>query len=109
MNMKNFSKGLWFQTVPSLLLGALTVLLLILDIIPPNYLWLTFVMWILVSGLGIAVGYHRVFSHKTHQLPIWKENIILFFAAFAAQGSSIFWTAAHRGFHHRFCIIPDYS
>jgi fatty-acid desaturase len=102
MNMKNFSKGLWLQTVPSLFLGALTIFLLISNVISVNYLWFTFVMWILVSGLGIAVGYHRVFSHKTHQLPIWKENIILFFAAFAAQGSSIFWTAAHRGFHHRF-------
>jgi fatty-acid desaturase len=102
MNMKNFSKGLWFQTVPSLLLGALTVFLLISNVISLDYLWLTFVMWILVSGLGIAVGYHRVFSHKTHQLPVWKENIILFFAVFAAQGSSIFWTAVHRGYHHRF-------
>jgi len=39
-------------------------------------------MWCMVCGLGVAVGYHRVFSHKTHQLPTWKENIILFFALF---------------------------
>jgi len=57
-------------------------------------------MWVLVCGLGIAAGYHRVFSHKTHTLPLWKENIILFFAAFAGQGSSIFWAALHRGYHH---------
>jgi fatty-acid desaturase len=57
-------------------------------------------MWTLVSGLGIACGYHRVFSHKTHKLPVWKENIILFFATFAGEGSSIFWTALHRGYHH---------
>jgi len=59
-------------------------------------------MWILINGLGIAVGYHRVFSHKTHHLPVWKENIILFFAALAGQGSSIFWVAVHRGYHHRY-------
>jgi stearoyl-CoA desaturase (delta-9 desaturase) len=57
-------------------------------------------MWILVCGLGIAVGYHRIFSHRTHKLPTWKENIILFFATFAGQGASIFWVALHRGYHH---------
>ena len=57
-------------------------------------------MWVLVCGLGIAVGYHRVFSHRTHSLPTWKENILLFFATFAGQGASIFWVALHRGYHH---------
>ncbi len=57
-------------------------------------------MWAMVCGLGIACGHHRIFSHRTHNLPRWKENIILFFAVFAGQGSSIVWAAAHRGYHH---------
>lgn len=98
--MKHISKSFWFQFVPAMFFGTLTIILLFLGKIPIYYLWFTFLMWILVCGLGIAVGYHRVFSHKTHSLPKWKENIILFFATFAGQGASIFWVALHRGYHH---------
>lgn len=102
MDTSNISKSFWFQFLPAMILGSTTIGLLVVGIIPLYYLWFTFVMWILVCGLGIAVGYHRVFSHKTHKLPVWKENIILFFAALAGQGSSIFWAALHRGYHHPF-------
>jgi fatty-acid desaturase len=43
-----------------------------------------------------------VFSHKTHDLPVWKENVVLACAALAGQGSSLTWVALHRGYHHRF-------
>ena len=95
------SKSFWFQWVPGVVLGMLTIILLATGVISPYYLIATFVGWVLVCGLGIAVGYHRVFSHRTHQLPVWKENIILFLATFAGQGASIFWVALHRGYHHR--------
>lgn len=98
--MYNISKSFYLQFLPAMIVGFSTIILLFLKIIPLYYLWYTFIMWILVCGLGIAVGYHRIFSHKTHVLPKWKENIILFFAVFAGQGSSIFWTALHRGYHH---------
>jgi stearoyl-CoA desaturase (delta-9 desaturase) len=98
--MKNISKSFWFQFIPAMITGSITIALLVLNIIPIYYLFATFVMWVLVCGLGIAVGYHRVFSHKTHSLPAWKENIILFLATFAGQGASIFWVALHRGYHH---------
>lgn len=97
---KNISRAFWFSFVPMIALGIITILLLIAGVIPAYYLVFTFIMWILSVGLGIAVGYHRVFSHKTHKLPTWKENIILFLATFAGQGSSIFWVAIHRGYHH---------
>lgn len=97
---RNISKSFWFQFVPAMLLGVLTIYFLAVGLIPLYYLIYTFVMWVLVCGLGVAVGYHRVFSHRTHSLPAWKENIIMFFAAFAGQGGSIFWVALHRGYHH---------
>lgn len=96
----SISKSFWFQFFPAMVLGTTAIILLAMGIIPLYYLWATLVMWVLVCGLGIAVGYHRVFSHKTHQLPTWKENILLFFATFAGQGGSIFWVALHRGYHH---------
>jgi stearoyl-CoA desaturase (delta-9 desaturase) len=86
---------------PVLFLGLVALGFLIAGMIPIEYLWLSFFGWVLISGLGISVGYHRVFSHRTHQLSTWKENILLFLGVFAGQGPSIFWVAAHRGHHHR--------
>lgn len=97
---KKIPNSILFETLPATILGTLTIILLIAGIIPAIYLIATAIMWMLVSGLGVAVGYHRVFSHKTHNLPTWKENILLFFASFAAQGASIVWVAIHRGYHH---------
>jgi len=91
---------MWFGVVPLLTMGLVTTVLFAIGIIPLVYLWSSLIMWCLISGLGIAVGYHRIFSHKTHVIPTWKENIILFFATLSGQGSCIFWVALHRGYHH---------
>lgn len=98
--LQKISQSFWFQFIPAMILGFITIYLIVSGVIPIYYLTTTFFMWVLVCGLGIAVGYHRVFSHRTHFLPVWKENIILFFATFAGQGPSIFWVALHRGYHH---------
>ena len=100
MNLKTISKSFWFQFIPAVIMGTATIICLILGVIPLYYLWFTLVMWILTCGLGVAVGYHRVFSHKTHSLPTWKENILLLLGTLSGQGASIFWVALHRGYHH---------
>ena len=96
----NKNKGIYFGMLPMMILGVATIVLFITEVIPLIYLWVSFFMWIMISGLGIATGYHRVFSHRTHKLPTWKENIILWFGTLSAQGSALFWVAVHRGFHH---------
>lgn len=98
---KDLSKYIWFSFIPFFILGVTTIALLALGFIPLNYLLVTFVMWALIAGCGIACGYHRVFSHKCFELPVWKENVVLFLGALGGQGSSITWTAIHRGYHHR--------
>jgi stearoyl-CoA desaturase (delta-9 desaturase) len=99
---KNISKYSWLSFVPFVLIGMITICLLVFGTIPVSYLFLTLIGWSLIAGLGVAVGYHRMFSHNTHpNLPTWKENIILFFGALSGQGSSISWTAIHRGYHHK--------
>lgn len=60
------------------------------------------IAWAFISGLGIAVGFHRIYSHKTHKLKPWLDNLILLCGTLGGQGSSISWTAVHRGYHHRF-------
>lgn len=104
--LDNFNKSFWLQFVPAIVTGTATIVLFAMGTIPLYYLWATLVMWILVCGLGVAVGYHRIFSHKTHTLPTWKENIILLLAVLSGQGGSIFWVALHRGYHHPHSDTP---
>lgn len=99
----NISKYSWFIFIPFMLLGICTVLLICNGIISSVYLFFTLIGWILISGLGVAVGYHRIFSHNNYsELPVWKENIILLLGTLSGQGSSIYWSALHRGYHHKF-------
>lgn len=100
---KSISKYSWLSFVPFSILGLITVVLFTMGIIPAYYLVFTFINWMLIAGLGVAAGYHRIFSHNTHtDLPQWKENIILFFGTISGQGSSITWSAIHRGYHHKY-------
>ncbi len=94
------SKSFYLQFLPCTIIGIVAILLLILGIVPLYYLFATFILWSLIAGLGVAVGYHRVFSHKTHSLPTWKENVLLFLGTLSGQGPSVFWVAVHRGYHH---------
>ena len=56
------------------------------------------IIWYL-TGLGITVGYHRYFSHKTFKANKWVERILLFLGTLAIQGSALRWSYDHR-IHH---------
>lgn len=105
-NMKNFPKGTVFGYIPVLCMFPVVLYCIFTGMIDPIYFLSTIVGWVLICGLGIAAGYHRVFAHKTHDLPRWKENIVLFFASMGGQGSSIMWSALHRGYHHAHTDTP---
>lgn len=59
-----------------------------------------FLHWFLGS-IGICLGYHRLLSHRSFQVPPWLEYAIAFIGALALQGGPIFWVAGHR-LHHAF-------
>lgn len=99
--LKLVSKYFWLSFVPFTLLALVAIGLMVFGVISWTYLTCTFVCWILIDGLGVAVGYHRVFSHRClPHLPKWKENILLFLGTLSGQGSSVVWVAVHRGYHH---------
>jgi stearoyl-CoA desaturase (delta-9 desaturase) len=54
--------------------------------------------WFLGS-IGICLGYHRLLSHRSFQVPKWLEYAIALIGATALQGGPIFWVAGHR-LHH---------
>lgn len=95
MNFKYFG----LIVAPMLILGALAVYLMIATT-SYAWLWLTFAFWVLLSGLGIAVGFHRIFSHHCYKLQPWLENFILVCGTLACQSSSLTWVATHIGYHH---------
>lgn len=65
-------------------------------------LWWSLLFWSIISGLGIAIGYHRLLSHRAFETSPLIRRLLAFFGVFAGQGSPVFWTATHRGLHHPF-------
>ncbi|MBW3659470.1 MAG: acyl-CoA desaturase [Actinobacteria bacterium] len=60
-----------------------------------------FLGFYVLTGLGITVGYHRLFTHKSFDAP---KPVRIFWAiagSLAVQGSVIDWVATHRR-HHAF-------
>lgn len=56
-------------------------------------------MWGLTGGLGISVGYHRYFTHKSFEAPVWLESVMALAGSMAAQGPLFYWVAIHRCHH----------
>ncbi len=53
----------------------------------------------LFGSIGICLGYHRLLTHRSLQVPKWLEYILTTIGAMALQGGPIFWVAGHR-LHH---------
>jgi len=58
-----------------------------------------------VSGFGISVGYHRFFAHGSFRSPHWVKIALAGAGALAVEGSVIGWVANHRR-HHVFSDRP---
>ncbi|KAB8314123.1 acyl-CoA desaturase [Tolypothrix campylonemoides VB511288] len=64
-----------------------------------------FLHW-LFGSIGICLGYHRLLTHRSLQVPKWLEYAIAILGALAMQGGPIFWVAGHR-LHHAHTEDPD--
>jgi fatty-acid desaturase len=62
-------------------------------------LGVTLLLHWLFGSIGICLGYHRLLSHRSFQVPQWLEYLIAGIGALALQGGPIFWVAGHR-LHH---------
>ncbi len=51
-------------------------------------------------GLGIALGFHRLATHRSLRVPKWLEYSLILCGTLAAQGGVIGWVGYHR-LHHR--------
>ncbi len=62
-------------------------------------LGVTLLLHWLFGGIGICLGYHRLFSHQSFQVPRWLAYTIATLGALALQGGPIFWVGGHRQHH----------
>lgn len=76
---------------------------LIISLVKMNFnFWLTFFLWILLSGFGIGVGFHRLLSHRSFKTYLPIEYALSFLGCLGAQGSPLFWVTIHQNIHHPF-------
>ncbi|BCJ76575.1 fatty acid desaturase [Catellatospora sp. IY07-71] len=59
---------------------------------------LLFGMWLL-TGIGVTVGYHRLFTHRTFRAKPWVAAALAILGSMAGQGGMVSWVALHRRHH----------
>ena len=58
-----------------------------------------FLYW-MCTGLGISMGYHRLHTHRSYQVPLALEYFFAVCGTLTLEGGPIFWVATHR-IHHQ--------
>ena len=58
-----------------------------------------------VTGFGVTVGYHRLFTHRSFRARRWFKLVLAGAGSMAVEGSPISWVANHRR-HHVFSDQP---
>ena len=67
--------------------------------------WWLFFAFAIASGLGITIGYHRLFAHRSFQANRLLTFLGLCFGAAALEQSALKWASQHRN-HHRYVDTP---
>lgn len=55
-------------------------------------------MW-LVTGMGLSVGFHRLFCHRSFKAAIPVRVLLVAFGCMAARSSMVTWASQHRRHH----------
>ena len=59
---------------------------------------LLLIFWF-VSGMGITMGYHRLFSHKSYDTNIFLEWVLMICGSLAFENTILKWSSDHRKHH----------
>ena len=65
-----------------------------------GWAWLFFAVFLILNGIGIGSGYHRLWSHRTYEAHPALRAFLAVMGGMALQNSIIVWSARHR-VHHR--------
>jgi stearoyl-CoA desaturase (delta-9 desaturase) len=58
-----------------------------------------------MTGLGVTVGFHRLFTHRAFATSSWMRGVFAAMGSVAIEGPVISWVADHRK-HHAFADLP---
>ncbi|MGH2736637.1 MAG: acyl-CoA desaturase [Actinomycetota bacterium] len=58
-----------------------------------------FLSFYMLSGFGVTVGYHRLFTHQSFRAAPWLRAWLAITGSLAVEGSVISWVANHRRHH----------
>mgnify|MGYP001817676120 CR=1 FL=1 len=64
------------------------------------------VVMYLITGLGITIGYHRLFTHRSFVTPRWVSTAFAIMGSMAVEGPVMHWVAIHRK-HHQYSDHED--
>ena len=70
------------------------------------WLWFSLIGWFFISGFGVAIGFHRLFSHSAFETYPMVRNVLAYLGCLGAQGSPVFWASLHNGVHHPYSDTP---
>lgn len=59
----------------------------------------------LLTALGITVGFHRLFTHRSFATPVWVKVLFGVAGSMAVQGNLFAWVGMHRR-HHQHSDTP---
>jgi stearoyl-CoA desaturase (delta-9 desaturase) len=110
------------QTPPgrvALIVRAVNVIVIVVPLLglvaAPFFLWGWGFSWTdlgllvgmyLLTALGITVGFHRLFVHRSFETYTWVKFVFAVLGSMAVQGSLFRWVAMHRR-HHQHSDTPD--
>ena len=67
---------------------------------PPGWTeFAIFVVFFTIAGLGISVGFHRMFTHQSFKATTAVRVALAIMGSMAMQGTLKFWVALHRRHH----------
>ena len=70
-----------------------------------------FLLMYSVTMIGVEVGFHRYFTHKSFTTSKFVEIILAVLGSMSGQGGVLWWAAVHRN-HHRYSdkdLDPHFS
>jgi fatty-acid desaturase len=65
------------------------------------YFLISFIWWQFLSAAIVSAGYHRYFTHKSFESPVWYEYIVLLLGPLSGAGHLLGWAGVHR-MHHAY-------
>ena len=68
--------------------------------------WAFFGLFVVLNGIGIGSGYHRLWSHRSYAAHPALKVFLAVMGGMALQNSIIVWSARHR-VHHRDVDVND--